>query len=100
MGRNQLGVFHLRPVEQQMEVFFKVWTCKEACQKATGAGFSQAPDEIELLVAPGDVVRLLSVNGSREAVQCWHQKPFSLAEGYKATVAVEGTDCCLQCFSL
>ena len=93
-------VFHLLPVEQQMEVFFKVWTCKEAYLKATGAGFSQAPDEIELLVAPGEAVRLLSVSGSRQAAQNWHLKPFNLAEGYKATVAVEGTDCRLQCFNM
>src|SRR5258708_9510447 len=43
-------VFHLLPVEQQMEVFFKVWTCKEAYLKPTASGFSQAPDDIDLLL--------------------------------------------------
>ena len=64
--------FHAAPPEQKLEVFFNIWTRKEAFLKATGEGIAGALAELDCSVAPAP----------------WEFHPLSPAAGFAGTLAV------------
>ena len=64
------------PRSLQAEVFFGIWTRKEACLKARGEGFAASPTDFSVLQLHGT----------------WSLLPLQPAPGYVGAVAVQGMD--------
>lgn len=78
------------PVEQRQAAFFNGWTRKEAYLKALGDGLARPLDQFCVTLAPGDPVRLVSINGAGDDASHWLLESFNPALGYAAAVAVRG----------
>ncbi len=75
------------PKEQRTLAFFNLWTRKEACLKATGAGLSNVIKQIEVSFLPGESVRMLAISGNSQAAACWTLVDLAPASEFKAAVA-------------
>ncbi|MEH2063386.1 MAG: 4'-phosphopantetheinyl transferase HetI [Nostoc sp.] len=77
-------------LNQQQEVFFRYWTCKEAYLKATGDGLSQL-EQIEVLLTPTEPAKL-------QITEDWSLFELVPANNYVAAVAVENFGWNLKCW--
>jgi 4'-phosphopantetheinyl transferase len=77
------------PPNQQQQVFFRYWTCKEAYLKATGAGLSQL-EQVEILLTPTQPASLQSEE--------WSLTELIPANNYLAAVAVAGHNLHYSCW--
>ncbi|MBD2449316.1 4'-phosphopantetheinyl transferase superfamily protein [Nostoc sp. FACHB-152] len=77
------------PPDQQQQVFFRYWTCKEAYLKATGDGISQL-EQVEIALTPTQPAKLL-------ISEDWSLVEFTPADNYRAAVAVAGSGWNLKC---
>lgn len=84
--------------EQQQTAFFKTWTCKEAYLKATGDGLAGSLNQVEVMVTPGEPVRLLSIRGNSQIASGWSLYELKPASDYIAALAVAGQDWNLTCW--
>lgn len=76
------------PSADRVEGFFKCWTRKEAYIKATGRGLSQALDDFDVTLGPGENAMLLrNEDGSHER---WTMVDVEVGPGYAGALAVEG----------
>ncbi|MEH2005573.1 4'-phosphopantetheinyl transferase HetI [Nostoc sp.] len=75
---------------QQQEVFFRYWTCKEAYLKATGDGLSQL-EQIEVLLTPTEPAKL-------QITEDWSLFELVPANNYVAAVAVGNFGWDLKCW--
>ncbi|MBW4453625.1 MAG: 4'-phosphopantetheinyl transferase superfamily protein [Nostoc indistinguendum CM1-VF10] len=75
---------------QQQEVFFRYWTCKEAYLKATGDGLSQL-EQIEVSLTPTELAKL-------QITEDWSLFELVPANNYVAAVAVENSGLNLKCW--
>ncbi|MBW4672576.1 MAG: 4'-phosphopantetheinyl transferase superfamily protein [Desmonostoc geniculatum HA4340-LM1] len=78
------------PSNQQQEVFFRYWTCKEAYLKATGDGISQL-EEVEVFLTPTEPAKL-------QMSENWSLFELVPANNYVAAVAVANLGCNLKCW--
>lgn len=76
--------------QQQQEVFFRYWTCKEAYLKATGEGLSQL-EQVEICLTPTQPAK---VQNSPE----WSLTELVPANNYVAAVAVGEQNLHFQCW--
>jgi 4'-phosphopantetheinyl transferase len=79
----------ISPQEQQ-QIFFRYWTCKEAYLKATGDGLVQL-EEIEISLTPNQPSQLLVSGG-------WNLRELTPAENFAAAVVVAGSNINLHCW--
>jgi 4'-phosphopantetheinyl transferase len=79
----------ISPQEQQ-QIFFRYWTCKEAYLKATGDGLVQL-EEIEISLTPNQPSQLLVSGG-------WNLRELTPAENFAAAVVVTGSNINLHCW--
>ncbi|MEH1797639.1 MAG: 4'-phosphopantetheinyl transferase HetI [Nostoc sp.] len=75
---------------QQQEIFFRYWTCKEAYLKATGDGLSQL-EQVEVSLTPTEAAKL-------QITEDWSLFELVPANNYVATVAVENFGWDLKCW--
>ncbi|MEH2297408.1 4'-phosphopantetheinyl transferase HetI [Nostoc sp.] len=75
---------------QQQEVFFRYWTCKEAYLKATGDGLSQL-EQIEVSLTPTEPAKL-------QITEDWSLFELVPTNNYVAAVAVENFGWDLKCW--
>ncbi|MBC6429630.1 4'-phosphopantetheinyl transferase superfamily protein [Nostoc sp. HG1] len=75
---------------QQQEVFFRYWTCKEAYLKATGDGLSQL-EQVEVSLTPTEPARL-------QITEDWSLFELVPANNYVAAVAVANFSWHLKCW--
>ncbi|MEH2323380.1 MAG: 4'-phosphopantetheinyl transferase HetI [Nostoc sp.] len=75
---------------QQQEVFFRYWTCKEAYLKATGDGLSQL-EQVEVSLTPTEPAKL-------QISEDWSLFELVPANNYVAAVAVENFAWNLKCW--
>ncbi|MEH1825010.1 MAG: 4'-phosphopantetheinyl transferase HetI [Nostoc sp.] len=75
---------------QQQEVFFRYWTCKEAYLKATGDGLSQL-EQIEVSLTPTEPAKL-------QISEDWSLFELIPANNYVAAVAIADFDWDLKCW--
>ncbi|MBG1267068.1 4'-phosphopantetheinyl transferase HetI [Nostoc sp. WHI] len=75
---------------QQQEVFFRYWTCKEAYLKATGDGLSQL-EQIEVSLTPTEPAKL-------QITEDWSLFELVPANNYVAAVAVANFGWHLKCW--
>ncbi len=82
--------FAALPEGEARRYFFGVWACKEAYIKATGRGFSQPPQQVEVCTA-ADGSRSLHAPAEEQALP-WSLHAIDAGPGYAAAVVAEG-DC-------
>ncbi|HYX13781.1 MAG TPA: 4'-phosphopantetheinyl transferase HetI [Nostoc sp.] len=75
---------------QQQEVFFRYWTCKEAYLKATGDGLAQL-EQIEVSLTPTEPAKL-------QRTEDWSLFELIPANNYVAAVAVANLGWDLKCW--
>jgi 4'-phosphopantetheinyl transferase len=83
---------HLRLVssQEQQQMFFRYWTCKEAYLKATGDGLVQL-EEVEISLIQNQPSQLL-VSGD------WSLSELTPADNFAAAVVVAGNNMNLRCW--
>ena len=73
---------------EQVRAFFKFWTAKEACVKATGEGLAGL-ETVEISLSKLESANRLEIHN----VGCdWMLQSLDLGENYCAAIAVEGKD--------
>ncbi len=78
------------PPQQQPEIFFKMWTCKEAYLKATGDGLAGGLEKVEVFFTPEQPIRFLNINGDVQEASRWYLYQFIPQSNYIAAVAAVG----------
>jgi 4'-phosphopantetheinyl transferase len=76
--------------KQKEEVFFKIWTCKEAFLKANGSGLTVPIDQVETTLESDGTVTLVSAGEGEEQAELWRLEVLSPVPGYQAALVVEG----------
>lgn len=84
MSPSEWQSFQAVPRELAHDVFFGLWTRKEALLKAAGTGLSSDPREIHLGLSPGGAAKVAFQGKS------WSVAPVGAAPGAKAAAAIEG----------
>ena len=74
----------------KIEAFFECWTRKEAYVKARGEGLSLPLDQFDVSLRPGEPARLIATRPDPAEAERWQLSELSVADGYKAALAVEG----------
>jgi 4'-phosphopantetheinyl transferase len=74
------------PLSQRHEIFFRIWTQKEAYIKALGEGLSHPLHQFD--VSLGDAA-LMATRPDPSEAQRWHLQSLNIAPGFAAAVAVE-----------
>jgi 4'-phosphopantetheinyl transferase len=77
------------PEGQRVAAFFKCWTSKEACIKASGRGLSLSLRDFEVSVDPTEPVKLL--RPCRHGEELWSLHELTPETGYAAALAVGRT---------
>lgn len=93
------AVFRALPPNQKQEAFFNCWTRKEAYLKAIGDGLARPLDQIEVTLAPGETVRLLSIEGDPQEASRWSIQQLIPASGYVGAIIVEEPHGWISCWS-
>jgi 4'-phosphopantetheinyl transferase len=70
--------------------FYRIWTCKEAYLKATGAGLSFPLGKFSVSAVPDELPGLLAVDGSPEEVSRWSFVTPDVGANFASALAVEG----------
>ena len=86
--REQSEFFRIAP-ELRQEAFFRAWVRKEAYIKATGKGLSQPLGEFDVTLAPGELPRLLRVEGHPGEPVRWQMVEVLPAVGFQGAMVVE-----------
>ena len=84
-------VINSLPSQQQQTAFFQLWTCKEAALKATGEGIAGL-DQVEVSLGIEKPTQLIRLNGDQLSIDNWSIQQLIPADGYIASLAVEGKD--------
>jgi 4'-phosphopantetheinyl transferase len=87
------------PAHLRVPGFFACWTRKEAFLKATGDGLSFPRAGFFVTTHPDLDPELEDINGNTEAGEQWVLANLSVVDGFRATVAVEGSFCHLETYA-
>ena len=84
------------PEHLHLRGFFKVWTCKEAFLKATGAGLNRPLDEFTVTLTPGHRARIRSKATDPDEVDACSLYTLEPEPDFVAAIALSGRDWQLQ----
>lgn len=96
--RERVGLSTL-PDHLRVPAFFACWTRKESFLKAMGDGLSFPLSDFSVTTHPDLDPALEEIRGNAEAQKQWFLADLSVADGYRATVAVEGAVYRLEIYS-
>jgi 4'-phosphopantetheinyl transferase len=85
---NEVAALRALSPELRADGFFNAWTRKEAFLKATGKGISYGIDRVEVTLAPGDLPRVLGVDGDAAEAAAWTLGVLTPAPEYVGAVAM------------
>ena len=91
--------FSKLPSAKKEEMFYKIWTCKEAYIKAIGKGLSFSPNRITLDRKDDDELFIKEINGD-EDFNRWKLITFKLHYDFISSVVVENHDFSIEHFRL
>ena len=95
LSPSELQAFRRLPRALQTTAFFNSWTCKEAVLKATGAGFSIAPQTIAVTLDEDAEPRGMEVPAG-DAWSLWQVVP---QPGYAGALALQGAQAAVRCYT-
>jgi len=73
------------------DLFFAIWTAKEAYLKGTGEGFQRPPNSFTICHKSNSLLKFeLRDNGNSISGNLWNIRKIPLASNYKAALAVKG----------
>jgi 4'-phosphopantetheinyl transferase len=75
--------------EARRDLFFRLWTCKEAFLKVTGEGLSRSIRSYQIDLTPGGA-RLAWATGVPDAAQRYSVHPLDPGDPYRAALVAEG----------
>lgn len=81
------------PASVRAEVFYQIWTGKEALIKATGIGLSLSLSSFDVGMESGSGLRLVAMRPNAEESRRWYLQSLSAPGGYAAALATEGETC-------
>ena len=81
----EYAVMRSLPPQQQQQIFFRYWTCKEAYLKATGEGLADL-QQVEILLSPHQTAQL-------QTRENWSLFELTPAQDYAAAVVVADDHC-------
>ena len=73
---------------QQCELFYRIWTCKEAFIKAIGLGLSYALNDFDVGEFSNQSAKILRIKNEPEKAKTWSLFCWNPEEGYAAALAV------------
>jgi len=82
--------FQGSPESKKMDVFFTLWTRKEALLKALGKGLTFPMHSIEVLRTPYESAHFFNGSGNMDHISEWHIEDIEICMEYRAALAVEG----------
>ena len=88
-GPDEAALVHAAPHRERRELFFRLWTRKEAFLKAVGVGLTHSLGSFSVDPSPGAARGLLRVEGLPEDPARWHVGGVPCADGAKAALAVD-----------
>ena len=83
--------FNDLPLDKRNNIFYKIWTTKEAYIKAIGKGLSFSPDKINLLMDSNASMRYKNIIGD-ENHRRWNSISFEPHPDYISTVVIDNND--------
>jgi 4'-phosphopantetheinyl transferase len=82
----------------QCDAFFACWTRKEAYIKAQGDGLSLPLAAFDVTLVPDEQARLTGTRPDPAEASRWSLHDLPVGNGYKAALAIQGTDRQLKCW--
>lgn len=89
---SEVALLKTLPSPEREKAFFQMWTAKEAYLKAIGEGIGGGLNQVEVLLASGQVQGLKSIAGDEQVANQWRLWSFFPKPDYVATIAVEDVD--------
>ncbi len=86
------------PSEQQREIFFTIWTRKEAYLKALGGGLSIPLGSFDVEFDPAEEPKILRANDDDREAERWTLINLEPAEDYAGALLLEGKDWSIRQF--
>lgn len=86
----ECALIHSLTGDQKWEVFYKLWTCKEAYLKANGKGLTVPLQQVEINLGPDDTAEMISLGGEAAEAAGWQLQLYQPAPDYQAALAVQG----------
>jgi 4'-phosphopantetheinyl transferase len=83
---------------QKLSTFFRIWTCKEACLKATGDGIAESLREIAVSFLPGEPARLIKPPAMPIPNEDWTLSELNPAGEFAAAIAAPTRGFDLSCW--
>jgi 4'-phosphopantetheinyl transferase len=77
--------------QEQVSVFFRLWTRKEAVLKAAGVGILRGLDTVDVSQQPANLVRMRGASGEI-AESCWLVRDMEVIDGFMGAVAAPAGD--------
>jgi len=96
--RERAGLRSL-PDQLRMSAFFACWTRKESFLKATADGLSFPLADFSVTTHPDLDPALEEIRGNTEARKQWFLADLNVADGYRATVTIEGAFSCVETYT-
>lgn len=76
--------------EMKWDMFFQIWTCKEAILKGYGSGLTTPLDQFEIFVGADSSVTITSLTEDLAELSGWRLQLFELIPGYKSAISAQG----------
>ena len=99
LSSTELESFRALNSDRQCNLFFNLWTCKEALAKADGRGLSAPLSEFEFAFSGMNACSLRSISRKSAEATRWSVFQFTPMSGYLGAVAVESGEAEIEHFS-
>jgi 4'-phosphopantetheinyl transferase len=73
---------------EKLEIFFQLWTAKEAYLKCTGEGIASGLNKFEVVFKDKKAINLMGFDESLKEVSSWYFSSFPVKEDYHGAVVV------------
>jgi len=90
-SRDENTLIRTLPAAERTDLFFKIWTSKEAYLKAIGGGLTESLTQIEISLASTELTRIVSIDGDWRNALPWHLETLNPAPNYLAALVVQGS---------